>query len=510
MTHILTLLDISAVQQYLFSSNRLRHALAASWLVKQASSEWVKRAADDAGGTVIYAGGGNAALTFVSLEGARAFARDYTKQLIEQAPGLRVAIRHTLYQTGKLANTFDAAGKQLAQQKLAQPISLPQPGISVTAACDYTGLPAVQREKNKHTLLSAELAAKERVVDESRAGLIEDLGDSIRGYSPITDFNLLGEHGNASFMAVIHADGNGMGKRKRELVQGHLNNSDDEAFVNALALFSDQVVTATTDALQKTVSQLLGWLNDAGKQERKARYAPIAADGTRDLMFVPIVTGGDDITLVTDGRLGLSVAAFFLKTLAEHGRVQNSPVYACAGVAITGNRAPFARAYKLSEALCKNAKQALTSKNLEGSALDWHIAMSNLDEGIFGLRQREYTVASGELAQRPVVVGTTTPKSPAYINYDRFRALITDFADGPNWYDRRNKVKALRDILRNGGEAVENYRNALDLPEFSLLDDGTARQNGWSGTQCLVFDAIEAIDIFEDIELQPELEGTRG
>ena len=97
----------------------------------------------------------------------------------------------------------------------------------------------------------------------------------------------------------------------------------------------------------------------AGLQHDRDRFFPVR----------PLIFGGDDLTLVCDGRLGLALAAVYLKafhthTTSEFSRLDfpdrdkkisdelKKPAYACAGVAIVKTHYPFARAYKLSSALC--------------------------------------------------------------------------------------------------------------------------------------------------------------
>ena len=65
--------------------------------------------------------------------------------------------------------------------------------------------------------------------------------------------------------------------------------------------------------------------------------------------------GGDDLTFVCDGRLGLDLAAFYLKEFSR-GTIkvcgEDKSVDACAGVAIVPTKFPFASAYHFAEELC--------------------------------------------------------------------------------------------------------------------------------------------------------------
>ncbi|NJP11256.1 MAG: hypothetical protein HC866_18740 [Leptolyngbyaceae cyanobacterium RU_5_1] len=147
------------------------------------------------------------------------------------------------------------------------------------------------------------------------------------------------------------------------------------------------------------------------------------------LPFRPIVFGGDDVTFVCDGRLGVSLAIEYLNQfetcakdpqtgLLDWDVTANKFVVkgatAAAGVAIVKTHYPFARAYGLAEDLCDDAKKLRTHfrdklEDWEGSTLDWHYALSGLFGGIDDIRDREYTVPAGSLTLRPVALSDDAP-----------------------------------------------------------------------------------------------------
>ncbi len=496
MTQILTLLDLSGIQSYLFSSNRLRHNRSASHLVALASKDWVEEIGLKHAGDLIYAAGGSAAITFSNIEAAKTFAHDYTCKLLKDAPGLRVVIHHSPFEAGTLARVFSEASGHLAKTKVEQPIGQPLPGLSVTAVCDYTGLPAVKRDRD-NGWMSAELACKERWVEAVRAETVAAFAGMLpAGYTFVDDFNELGMHEDSSYMAVIHIDGNGMGERKKTLVKDCVTQANDTRFRQRMAGFSKEIIAANDSTLKETLRQLWSWIQYNEVEDQYVHQD--RQSGEKRLKFTPIVTGGDDITLVCDGRLGLSLAALYIKNLGGK-KVEGNPYFACAGVAIVGNRFPFTRAYALAEALCKNAKKGLKNELLfaaGGIAMDWHIATSGIAQSLDEIRRQEYKGADGNLFNRPLFLTGTDE----WRNWEGFRKVCSEFRDG-KWRDKRNKLKALREVLREGGKTTETYREILDLDPFPGLKGATgAEKRGWNAGTCVYFDAIEALDLFEDIE----------
>ena len=65
------------------------------------------------------------------------------------------------------------------------------------------------------------------------------------------------------------------------------------------------------------------------------------------------------------------------------------------------------------------------------------------------------------------------------------------------WHGHRNKVIALREVLREGPEATRIFLEGLgeNLPELDR-DHAAWQKTGWVGEKCGYFDAIEALDFY--------------
>jgi hypothetical protein len=211
----------------------------------------------------------------------------------------------------------------------------------------------------------------------------------------------------------------------------------------------------------------------------------------------PLVFGGDDITFVCDGRLGLALAVKLLRVFSEAQLPDKIKTYACAGVAIVHSHYPFARAYALAEELCQSAKQQARKWDEKSrvTLLNWHITSSGLTLDWDETKKREFQ--NGSLLLRPLVVTKAGDVStPAWQTWETFTELVSGFRQG-RWSTQRNKQKDLREVLRKGSEATQKFTNQHgELPE-SVAIPQKANQTGWiNDTQCLYFDALEAMDIF--------------
>lgn len=507
MAYTLTILDVSGVQNYLFNSNRLPHNISASYLVEQATHEWIDEAASNlrpgniedgnAEYELVYSGGGNAVVLFDSHDHAVNFTRRYTKHLLQNTPGLRVVVQHTDFEWSQsLADVYTQALRELAKKKAEQTPAMPMLGLSVTAACQYTGLPAVQRDSDDdNKRISAEVAAKVHTHQDARDWLKRVFADKLGAFDFAYDFNLFGERGKASYIAIVHADGNGMGRRKEALCDKYAQPEDNRKFIQVLRDFSEQIKEAGKQALQATFQRAMEWDKD---------QHILVDPKTNQVRFVPLVFGGDDVTFVCEGRLGLSLAAIFLQEFSKRRlEVDGKPLYACAGVAIVKNRYPFARAYDMAEELCKSAKREVRDLKEFGIpdalALDWHFAVSGAVLSLGELRKREYTIEDDKrLYVRPYLINA--PQEPLK-SWHAFRGVVHDFKEGQDWKDRRNKVKELRVQLRQGAQATQQFRALFELPPLpEIVGVSDCREGGWNGSTCAYFDAIEAMDLFEDME----------
>lgn len=566
----LTIIDSTGIQEYIFGSNKLKENIGASHLLVQVSRDWLYGALEqiapgahnfgsDAGIAkkpleddknqyveVIYSGGGNVVMLSQSETIAKDVVRALSRALLEHAPGLEITAAHqplvaadTIGGPGGVYNNLLRALNRAKQQRRR---SAPQLGLGVTLECRATGLPAVYYDDEENRPISSDIQAKLDAVKPANKRLEREFGDIYQQYAFGLDFDDFGRsRDDSSYIAVIHADGNSMGRRFERLVAQFGSAERNRACLNALRDLSQAVETSASEALEDALRQL----NQSLKTDRQSvldqRMRDFTADlkpkkGTSKTIFPvrPLVFGGDDLTLVCDGRLGLALAAVYLKSFHTHTTEHfadlfrgqefaflsdqtkaeaRKPAHACAGVAIVKAHYPFARAYTLSEALCNNAKTALRDQQRgdssapDASAIDWHFAATGINAELGELRKRQYHVEVGDLTMRPISIAGAGIGQP-WREWDVLRGLIETFVNDEEWRERHNKVVALREALR--AKDVEGFLRNYKIEPLPKLDGGDEylRTTGWSNTKaplekfyrCGYFDAIEALEFYLPIE----------
>jgi hypothetical protein len=544
--YIATVLDTTGIQPYIFGSNRLRENIGASYLIGEVTKKWVKEALEELRqpfyfpeeeqnqpeakpyiedgelmAEVVYAGGGNAVLLFKSHDDAISFTKILSSRVLREAPGLNLVVAHKSFDWKPhwLRETIDDLMKNELESKKRQRIpSVPLLGLGVTASCNSTQLPAIgtsdkfDAPEEDSYLVSREVKYKLKAVSRANDKLrkfFKDIDSEVYDFPLRTD-NLGRTRDESSYVAIVHADGNNMSDHFKQHGKSTSDNRDyiikmrelswsvNKIGIAALRAVGEKIVESITHDTEGAFIQSVDYqgrligkilLKEELKEGKKVIYLP----------FRPLVYGGDDVTFVCDGRLGLTLAALFLQEF-EKEAADHKLVTACAGISIVKAHYPFARSYALSESLCRKAKKLVREAGGDFSALDWHIAASGLLGSIGEIRNREYRVSEGNLLMRPVRLRESEGQ---WQNWNDFSQVVTEFNTGDDWRGRRNKVIALREVLRSGSEATKQFLSAYrlsHLPSFSNSSVEDLQVNGWidgdDGRLCGYFDAIEAMEFY--------------
>lgn len=535
----LLIVDTTGIQPYIFGSNRLRENVGASHLVKQATEAWAREALESAvparhnwqtdgalettkrieagaiDAEVVYASGGNVVVIFKEASAARQFTSALSKIVLRRAPSLNLVVAQMPFDSlGTNQLPIDETFRLLDQQKRQlKYVSTPLLGVGVTTRCQSTGLPAAdyvyikEDDPTTYYLASNEVIAKWHASNDSHDALQQQFGGTLEDtFAFPKDMDDLGRsEGEHSYVAVVHADGNSMGKRIQDIRKTIL---DDRKYITKIRQFSQELNNATQQALTSTLRKLVDSIRDDcikySKMSEKLRIKLKKEDGTERLFlpFRPIVIGGDDVTFICDGRLGLSLALHYLKQF-EHETAHLSDgkgkATACAGVAIVKSHYPFARAYTLAEELTQSAKNyrrqlQVNNSTWDGACIDWHMAFSGLYGSIETIRKREY---SGGLTIRPLTLKSNPGSNDGDKSWPVLQRALESF-QSEEWLSKRNKMKALREALREGSTAVNRFRTMYlakadqKLPDVGL--SGGVQTEGFYGPRTPYFDAIELAD----------------
>ena len=506
----LMILEVSQKQAYIFESTKLKDNVKRSeeicWVT---DPEYFKLAAERSGlafdieTNVVYSGGGHTVLEFPDKESAEKFAYAVSARVRREFPELEYFIKTMEYD--------ESEGPGLNLFHLSQALERKK---SVRAASFHQGSFGVE-EKN------AEIR-RARVITEKRDKIqMPEKKEYVPGgYSMPYQLEDLGvSKDDSSFVAIVHIDGNGMGKRVEEL-RTKIQDLPWNEYKKTLKRFSDAIDSDFKTAFGDMLDEIAEQIPDLQKKELnlKQHCFPVRK----------LILAGDDVCFVTEGRIGLEVARIFIEKLSGlENAVDHKRYTACAGVAVVHQKYPFYKAYELSEMLCSNAKRFLASFDGEvkdagtkGCAIDWHIEFGEIIDDLSDMRSQYETADGGTLELRPYLLSAEPElwEKEKIRRYSAFKKLI-GMLQGEKEVYARGKIKELRHVLKEGEKATEYYLKSslmdiLDLDIFEDQDINAKLKQAGTGKglerrafldvdgkkHSLYFDAIEMLDTFVSLD----------
>lgn len=482
----LVLIETSGNQDYIFSTNKLRENIGASEATYRSCSQWVSESVheithlslwDDDSDIfksnllsseinpriesdeqslieVIVAASGKAMLLTRQLDHAKQIITKVTLKALKEAPGLTIggAIEEFDWNTNK---SLIEASRQLHKKFEVVRSLLPTPHLRslrlpIIEDCRTSGLPAAKLELEP----DQSLIPRSNTSSRKRKWSLKALDNRLPKLLANTDFRfakssdkILDEVSDSNWLAVVHADGNGLGQifiRFEEFLDDECQ--DNRSYIQKFREFSVDLDYCTRQAFIEA-------LNVFPPEMRK----PVP--------LVPLVLGGDDLTVVCDARYALAFTQAYLTAFEEKTQESNivraiakGQLSACAGVAIIKSHFPFSTAYQLSEELAKSAKIVKDvvkngNRAIPCSALDFHVLYDTRSTTLEAIRNKlSFLTENTLLYNRPYVVS----------NIDQILQQITErqleirnWLKSHHWSELRRRVRALLN-QEDGHRALPN------------------------------------------------------
>lgn len=510
MARCVTLLGTVSIQDYLFRSNRLKENLGASWIVAEALDEWSKVWRQAPGcREPLFVGGGNAALEFDNDDQARRATEDWSFRLLREYPGLQVSAWHEPILPGdSLSSAYQRAQENLGLRENQPARGCELGSLPVVRECSSTGMGASDKKDGRW--LSPEALARTEAAGNATKWLQNTYKKvlNVQGQSCAFPDELgnLGQREGASQIAIVHADGNGIGK----IFKAVPKEENDDQFRRRIRAVSNAIKKISQDALSRTLEELSQVLPEL--EQNGVKLTECSKDEQKELSAQrwypvrPIVEGGDDLTFVCHGRLGLALAARYLFNFEQQSKLHTSSLgcetlTACAGVLIMPEKFPFARGYRLAERLTDSAKQQRRLKNSSGSWIDFHVLLEGSAGSLSAIRS-PYTKGNEQLLLRPYVLEPDDPRS-----WSGFEKKVQMFQD--HW--PRSRAKRLLEALAHGQKETERVLEQFKTRGIGLPSDAWQPESGTPNMRTSFFDPLELLDFHTPVpwpELQEKANAT--
>ena len=544
------LFDTRSIQRYIYSGNKLRTNVGASYIVDKVFFDVLiddvlremfpdeKFPSDNDAWTldndnatpwdemksccVAYVGGGKALLLFKSSSNDLPVevVRRFTRQLLTKRPGLKVgaAIDAVVFnEDGELDQASLYQKLKDNRNNIFPAVNVPYTGL--TLSCEINGEAAnfCQREGRDLRFTSQEVAVKSKYAKDANDDLRDRFNqifkqkgfpDLMGDYNFPLEIEKLGQKEGENYFAIVHVDGNNMGvkfqrcktlMRQRKLSR-EIRRKTEGAFADLLA----KIILIKRDKL----------------------FGDSLALDDYDLPIRPLIIGGDDVTFLCPANM----AILFTKTLMEN-LYADTPLNAppeclteeaarhmdtCAGIAILPTKYPFFRGYDLAEQLCDEAKKSMRNlakdtteeeKRRGSSWLDFAILHGEQSPTLKQIRAQEYRGAGNKAlhfgAYLVCGTGDAPHKLENLLNCTR-QFLVSKKENKPPDVMAHNKIKDLRGILQRGEDEARKFLQQLDvqgkrLPHISDWKDFD--NTFWYEGATPYIDAIELMDFYvEEVE----------
>ncbi|NLU11100.1 MAG: hypothetical protein GXW90_09260 [Tepidanaerobacter acetatoxydans] len=505
------LADTVSIQKYVYSSNRLKENIGASSIIANiykeslantlektleygvSLDEWEKQPEtiaiknSNTDFEVGYIGGGNALLFFNNEATAKEFISEWTRNLLLEAPSLNVAFAISEFNIDNFQNEMKNLFKQLEinKSKYFPQTFLPKHGI--TADCPYSGLsaevykPGTNDEKGAYISSASYAKYKHIDIDDAK---VEAERISNGKFSLTTNIEKLGQTKGQNHIAIVHIDGNSMAE--------HFKSCENLVAIRKLSKrLKDIMQSVYEEFLNYIFEQMDFLLSD------ESGFNIQLENGKYIIPFRPILREGDDITFITDGRLGIPFAQKYLELMSDKTLYNENKLSACAGVAIIKTKYPFFRGYNLTEELCQSAKRE-ARENKGTSWLDFHISYGGFSGTLEGIRKNKYTTSSGQLHFGPYLVASSDISNEK--NIFHLKRGIKTFKNKEEW--PRSKVKEFREYLTLGKSASQQFIDEARFKGRKLYGfketSKTYNINVWQDGFTPYFDMIELMDLIPE------------
>jgi len=484
------LLDVPSIQHYVFSSSKTKENIGASYVI----SIVLNSITDDikkkfAGYRDGYSGGGKILIFFPTEDNAKDFIKMLSRTLLVETPGLYVACAYKKFDMSNFQSEINSLHNILFYNKKKYSPNITIGSFGITEDCPRTGLSAEVWEENagesgayissvSKTKFKYSDKAHELFKKETNEFLLKD----IKEYEFPKDFDELGSKKGESNIAIVHIDVNDMG----EYIKNNSTSLDN------LQKISQDLSESTKNSFFELVKHIL--------EKHIINCRPMDVNFGKNLIPIrPIIIGGDDITFVSDARLGIYFAQKFIEYFendTKKKKINKDGLSACAGIAITKLKYPFYRGYQLSEELCSNAKKYRRNSTVKKSWIDYHFATGSISGTIEEIRKKELKGIQGNLFMKPYYSG---------IESDEFS--FGDILATANHWNKmiengnfaKSKAKEFKEILTLGKNATEQFlinleNKGLEIPYINNFNKFERKKLfGVKGTPYL--DVLELMEI---------------
>lgn len=363
---------VQGIQDFIFDTNKLKEIAGASELVEQICTTEFKNVLGKPNfkeEQLLIGAAGNIKYIFNDDEKnlCEQIVRDFPFKVAQIAQGITISQTVVKIDHQFCSEDINKAEEQLKIQRNL-PIRPSNLAWMIARRTPKTGKPAVNKNEDGEYIDKAseqKNKASEQKIDKKNdadESLFEKIvPESLRDFLELEKNveNIVSN--DSSWIAVIHADGNDLGK----IIPTLFENVKGNDLIHKQKDFSDKINKSTISAAKTAFTKVI---DDGGKDFNYYKSKLIVP-------IRPVVCGGDDLTIIIQAQFALEFTRTFLEEFTKQTKenfanfgheVLKNGLTACAGIAYVKQKYPFHYAVNLADELCKHAKKEAKKINPQG------------------------------------------------------------------------------------------------------------------------------------------------
>jgi CRISPR/Cas system-associated protein Cas10 (large subunit of type III CRISPR-Cas system) len=344
--------SVQGIQEFILKTNKLKEIIGASKIVEDMDNiKFQKEYGLKEEPEILLQAAGNIRLVFNNIEDLEKVVKNFPKDRMLEAYGITISQAVVKYINDYKIDSKELEKKlKIQRNKVSLPIDF---HFNILKQNPRTALPLVSENEDKATNQKVERFQK--FANEQKS----------KDRKTIFDIEKLSNDKNK--IAIIHADGNGLGNIVKDLAE------------NEIVEFSKRLDEATKKAYKT------------------------ASFGISEIRKV--ILGGDDLTVIINANKALTFTKKFLEEFEKNTKkiYKDYDLTACAGITYCNEKYPFHYAVKLAEDLCKHAKKdskdfaKKQNLDLAPSSFMFHNIQSSNVENFSKLIEDELTINKKEI-----------------------------------------------------------------------------------------------------------------
>jgi CRISPR/Cas system-associated protein Cas10 (large subunit of type III CRISPR-Cas system) len=433
--------SVQGIQEFIFTTNKLKEIVGASEIVKSISQEIETYQPD----TLIVNAAGNIKAVFNDEEKIKKVVLEFPKLIIQKAYGITISQAVITFDSEyPQPDDFNKLEAKLKTQRNLQspPLDL---SLNITKLAPTTAKPIVEEVKIQKNLTPIDKATHQKRKANNKDELYNDISELSNGRNKI---------------AIIHADGNGLGKLVPTLGK-------------KLKEFSENLDIATNKAF------------DLAQNE--------------DMKIRKVILGGDDMTIICDADSALEFTKNYLIHFEEQSeKITGHKLTACAGITYCNKKYPFHYAVTLAEELCSASKDA---SNRESSCLLFHNIQSSNVESYEKFIEDELTIGDLSLNYGPYY--TDAAKGTSLIHFQNLvNALALKNSPISSLRQWIGELSFNKEYAQNMIERIDemadlkkDYKKKSLNNAFKELDENLSLRNPIVNNKTPIYDVLQILSV---------------